>query len=77
MLKLEFVYRHKKFKGLNFGENTVNPFHATDLFMYPLEKAEKPDVFRRYRKRINLECAMKCVNHDFKTLQKVSHRAFA
>ena len=31
-----------------------NPFHATGLFLYPLEKSEKfwfSDVFRGYRKR--------------------------
>ena len=33
----------------------INPFHATGLFLYPLETSEKlwfSDVFRGYRKRL-------------------------
>ena len=33
---------------------TINPFHATGIFLYPLKKSENlwfSDVFRGYRKR--------------------------
>ena len=29
----------------------INPFHATDLFLYPLSDLWISDVFREYRKR--------------------------
>ena len=35
-------------------ENLVNPFHATNLFLYPLKTSEKlwfSDVFREHGKR--------------------------
>ena len=40
--------------GFNFRSTTLNPFHATDLFWYPLKILENlwfSDVFRGYQKR--------------------------
>ena len=35
--------------GMEINGNTdtklINPFHATDLFLYPLENIRKPEVF--------------------------------
>ena len=30
----------------------VNPFHATDLFLYPLKTTENPYILTGYRKRL-------------------------
>ena len=38
----------------NFMKNTINPFHATDLFLYSLKTSENwrfSDVFKGYRNK--------------------------
>ena len=45
-------YSNQKSFFVNVKGN-INPFHATGLFLYPLENIGKPlasEVFRRYRK---------------------------